>query len=127
MLLSLACQSEYFIGYKYIKIKGPIEMSITVHPIFTEEIKLPFVVYGIGTQEEQCSIHRPKGFPMDQLIFSKKGSGILQNIHGTYEINQGEYAYLKPHEPHSYRSMGALGPPTGYCLKETIPPRLWNP
>jgi AraC family transcriptional regulator of arabinose operon len=79
-------------------------MSIYIHPLLGDEEILPFIVCGIGSQEEQCPIKRRNGYPLHQLIFSRKGTGLLHTPDRDYVINEGDYFYLKPNESHGYES-----------------------
>lgn len=81
-------------------------MSICIHPLLNEDTLLPFVVCGIGSQEMQCPISRKDGYPLHQLIFSRKGEGILQTNKVEYTVRTGDFLYLKPHESHYYASKG---------------------
>lgn len=59
-------------------------------------------MHGIGIQKEQCHIVRKEGCNIYQIIFSKKGSGVLK-INGKEEkIPEGSYFYLKANEAHEY-------------------------
>lgn len=77
----------------------------SIHPIAGEELNLPVTICGIGSQEHQCSITRHEGYPLHQLIFSRKGSGILYTPRGKFQIKEGDYFYLKPNEEHRYESV----------------------
>lgn len=80
-------------------------MSLSIHAIINEAVKLPLVVCGMGTQEQQCSITREEGYPLHQLIFSTKGTGILKTTQGEFTIKEGDFFYLKPNEFHSYQQI----------------------
>jgi AraC family transcriptional regulator, arabinose operon regulatory protein len=77
-------------------------MNSAVYPIVNEENGLPFVVCGIGSQSNQCHIERNEGYNLYQIIFCTNGKGILKTNQQKYEITEGTYFYLKPHEPHEY-------------------------
>lgn len=77
-------------------------MDASIYPIVNEESGLPFVVCGIGSQSNQCHIVRNEGYNLHQIIFCTKGKGILKINQQEYEISEGTYFYLKPHEPHEY-------------------------
>lgn len=83
-------------------------MEICIHPLLSEEQDLPFVVCAIGSQEKQCPIKRKQGHPLHQLIFSRKGSGVLHSVTQSYMINEGDYFYLKANEAHHYESKSAI-------------------
>lgn len=80
-------------------------MQYSVHPIIQKEEGLPCIVCGIGEQHKQCHIQRKEGYPLHQLVFSIKGKGLLKVHQQTYEINEGDYFYLKPNEPHEYYAL----------------------
>lgn len=77
-------------------------MNIAVHPIVSEEVGLPCVVYGIGVQKEQCHIVRKEGYKFHQIIFSIKGMGVLKINGKEQKIPEGSYFYLKANEAHEY-------------------------
>lgn len=77
-------------------------MNTAIYPIINEEIGLPFIVFGIGSQSNQCHIVRNEGYNLYQIIFCTNGKGILKLNQQEYEITAGTYFYLKPDEPHEY-------------------------
>lgn len=84
--------------------EGSNYMSLCIQVLTNEEENLPFIVYGIGSQNEQCRITRKNGYPLHQLIFSRNGSGILFTQEGTFRIEEGDYFYLPPNQSHQYES-----------------------
>ncbi len=77
-------------------------MNTAIYPIVNEENGLPIVVYGIGEQSSQCHIVRHEGYNLHQIIFCVSGRGLLKTNQQQYEIAEGTYFYLKPHETHEY-------------------------
>lgn len=77
-------------------------MDIAIYPLINEERELPFVVKGIGSQLKQCHIERKEGYQLHQIIFCKKGKGVLKLHNKEYELIEGSYFYLRPNEPHEY-------------------------
>jgi len=84
--------------------EGSITMSECIQVLINEKENLPFIVYGIGSQDEQCRITRKNGYPLHQLIFSKKGTGILYTQQKSFTIKEGDYFYLPPNQSHQYES-----------------------
>lgn len=77
-------------------------MNTCIHPLLKDEDGLPCIVTGIGIQDNQCHIQRKEGYPLHQLIFSTHGSGTLIVNQQAYSLQEGDYFYLKPNEPHEY-------------------------
>lgn len=75
-----------------------------IRPQNTNDFTLPYNVTCIGSQDYQCHINRPDGYPTHQFIFSKKGHGKLIIDGETYSINEGDIFYLAPFTPHTYYS-----------------------
>jgi AraC family transcriptional regulator, arabinose operon regulatory protein len=73
-----------------------------IYPIIHEEDGLPFILCGVGSQSDQCHMIRKEGFALHQIIFSTQGKGILKTCNQEFEIDEGNFFYLKPHEPHEY-------------------------
>mgnify|MGYP001559058636 CR=1 FL=1 len=80
-------------------------MDIAIYPLVNEECELPFGVKGIGSQLKQCHIERKEGYQLHQIIFCKKGKGVLKLHQKEYELIEGSYFYLKPNEPHEYYNL----------------------
>lgn len=79
-------------------------MAICIRPYDNKDFPLPYNVTCIGSQEYQCHINRPEGYPTHQFIFSRQGSGILVVDGHTHQINEGDIFYLAPFVPHTYYS-----------------------
>ncbi len=63
---------------------------------------LPLYIKGLGIQENQEAIFRPKGFTQYQWTYCNKGAGVL-NIGGkNYPIQEGTGFFFSPGIPHSY-------------------------
>lgn len=77
-------------------------MNTVIYPIVNEENGLPLVVFGIGSQSNQCHIVRNEGYNICQIVFCIKGKGILKTNQQECEITEGMYFFLKPHEYHEY-------------------------
>lgn len=76
-------------------------MKFSYHAIESEA--LPVQLTGMGSQNKQCQINRPNGFPRHQLIFSRKGQGELSINGSLYTVKEGEYFYLEPFAAHHYK------------------------
>jgi len=75
-----------------------------IRPLNNKSFPLPYNVTCIGSQDYQCHINRPEGYPTHQFIFSRKGNGTLIVDGITYVINEGDIFYLAPFTPHTYYS-----------------------
>jgi len=77
-------------------------MSSSIYPINSPNCKLPFIVDGIGYEDNQPHVLRREGYPTHQLFICKYGEGTLHVGDKTYSINKGSYFYLLPQSQHEY-------------------------
>lgn len=78
-------------------------MIKTIFPMNTEdEHKLPFIVKGIGVQNNQEPISRPNGFPHFHWAHCDTGEGKLILGGNEYRIIPGTGFFFKPGLPHQY-------------------------
>ncbi len=81
-------------------------MIKTIFPMVTEnQHKLPFVVKGIGVQDNQEHILRPHGFPYYHWAHCGSGEGKLIIGGNEYKITPGTGFFFKPGLPHEYYSV----------------------
>lgn len=78
-------------------------MIRTIFPMTTENEKnLPFIVKGIGVQENQEHISRPSGLTDYQWAHCMTGEGILIIAGRKYIINNDMGFFFHPNIPHEY-------------------------
>jgi AraC family transcriptional regulator of arabinose operon len=77
-------------------------MSSSIYPINNPPYKLPFVVLGIGFEDNQAHILRKEGYSVHQMLFCKSGEGTLIVNQKTYKILKNTFFYLEPNTPHEY-------------------------
>ncbi|NMA94719.1 MAG: AraC family transcriptional regulator, partial [Clostridiales bacterium] len=76
-------------------------MINTIFPI-TVEKDLPFIVKGLGIQENQDHIHRPNGFPDYHWAHCSTGEGMLLIGDNEYTIKKEMGFLFQPNIPHEY-------------------------
>lgn len=77
-------------------------MSCSIYPIYSPEFNLPFIVYGIGFEDNQPHVLRREGFPIHQIFICKSGEGTLKVNEETFIIKRGNFFYLMSNTPHEY-------------------------
>jgi len=76
-------------------------------PLITEEEELlPLYITGIGHQEPQENIDRPKGFSDYQWIYCAHGEGEITIDFQKFIVTSGQGFYIAPHIPHRYKASG---------------------
>jgi YesN/AraC family two-component response regulator len=75
-------------------------------PIITQEERLlPMYVTGMGHQQPQENIDRPKGFSDYQWIYCLNGEGEITIDQQKFIVTPGQGFYLAPHIPHQYKAI----------------------
>lgn len=69
-------------------------------------LPLPFRLRGIGVNHLQEPIRRPHGYPQHQWIQVRSGRLRLTSADGDQTARPGDGFYLRPDEPHAYRTDG---------------------
>lgn len=77
-------------------------MYSAVYPVLAAQTRLPFYLSGIGVSDPEYHVCREKGLVSFQVLFTRRGSGILRV--GQREIPQapGSIFFLSPGVPHEY-------------------------
>lgn len=65
-------------------------------------VNVPFTFESIGTEWEQPSVIRPKGYPYYHYLQTEKGCGKIRTSVGTFVLNENEGILLAPFIQHSY-------------------------
>ncbi len=81
-------------------------MNFAEYPYNTEEVRLPYVVCGIGTTDSQEHMIREQGMCVHQLMFTVSGCGIIRCRGKEYPLPVGTAAILPRDIPHEYFSAG---------------------
>jgi AraC-like DNA-binding protein len=66
--------------------------------------QLPFVLYSLGRDHLQESIHRPDGLPLYQWIQTIQGAGVLEIDGHQHAVEEGEGMLLFPDVGHRYHA-----------------------
>ncbi|MGB8452510.1 MAG: AraC family transcriptional regulator [Anaerocolumna sp.] len=77
-------------------------MSYSVYPINALNLNLPFLVFGIGYEDNQPHILRREGFPIPQIFICISGEGTLKVNENVFIIKRGAFFYIMPNTPHEY-------------------------
>ena len=77
-------------------------MNFAEYPYNAEEVRLPYVVCGIGTSDRQNHMIREQGMCVNQLMFTVSGSGTIRCRGKEYALPVGMAAVLPQDIPHEY-------------------------
>ena len=77
-------------------------MSHSIYPTNSLLCNLPFIVLGIGYEDNQPHILRKEGFPVPQIFICKSGEGVLKVNEIEYIIKQDSFFFLAANTPHEY-------------------------
>lgn len=77
-------------------------MSKSIYPINPPTSNLPFIVMGVGYEDNQPHVLRKDGYPTHQIFICKSGEGTLRVGENTYTLHKGDFFYLLPNCPHEY-------------------------
>lgn len=64
---------------------------------------LPLYAVTVGEKGSQNKIHRPAGINDYQLLYTKRGSGIVKIKEEEFDVHEGDVFILPPFTPHEYR------------------------
>lgn len=79
--------------YKYMKLEVK-NMSYSINPIIPSTYNLPFIVIGIGSEDNQQHILRTEGYPIPQIFICKSGEGTLKVNENIFTIKKDSFFYL---------------------------------
>jgi AraC-like DNA-binding protein len=77
-------------------------MSYSIYPINPLTCNLPFIVFGIGSEDNQPHVLRKEGFPIPQIFICISGEGTLKVKEESFLLERGAFFYLMPNTPHEY-------------------------
>jgi AraC family transcriptional regulator, arabinose operon regulatory protein len=77
-------------------------MSESIYTMNYPPYQLPFIVIGIGFEDNQPHIYRKDGHNTHQIFLCKRGEGTLKLNDKTYIITKNMYFYLEPNVFHEY-------------------------
>jgi AraC family transcriptional regulator, arabinose operon regulatory protein len=77
-------------------------MSHSIYPINALNLNLPFIVFGIGYEDNQPHVLRRDGFTIHQIFICISGEGTLKVNENVYIMKGGDFFYLTPNTPHEY-------------------------
>lgn len=77
-------------------------MSHSIYPLNPYNLNLPFLVFAIGSEDNQPHVIRKDGFSMPQLFICLDGEGTLKMNNNIYIIKEGTFFCLMADVPHEY-------------------------
>ncbi len=67
-----------------------------------QERRLPLYVTTVGYTDEQSDTNRPMGLAVYQLLYTRKGKGLVELPQGKQIVSEGQVLLLPPFSPHKY-------------------------
>lgn len=77
-------------------------MYAAEYPILPKEIKIPYLLTGVGKCDAQCAISRPDGFCLHQIFYTRAGSGIIRCKSAEFAVSRGDIIILRKDMPYEY-------------------------
>lgn len=81
-------------------------MYSAVYPVLAAQTRLPFYLSGIGISDPEYHVFREKGLVSFQVLYTRRGSGILRVGQREFPQEPGSIFFLAPGVPHEYFPAG---------------------
>lgn len=77
-------------------------MHSSIYPVLAAQTRLPFYLSGAGVSDPEYHVTRPEGLVSSQILFTRRGTGILRIDGRILPQTPGSLFFLTPGVPHEY-------------------------
>ena len=77
-------------------------MHSSIYPVLAAQTSLPFYLSGAGISDPEYHVVRTEGLVSCQILYTRRGAGVLRIDGSEYPQTPGSLIYLSPGVPHEY-------------------------